>query len=128
MNRWVLHGDREREAAIAAIRAATPLWRVTVSEAQRSSDQNRKLWAMLTDFSGQVTHHGLQLDKEAWKSILLCAFLKEVRIIPNLEGDGIITVAPSSSSLSHSQMAEFLAFIDAVGAERGVIFKDEADD
>lgn len=49
-------------------------YKLLVQEERRSSEQNSKMWAMLTEFSQQLKHAGRYYEPERWKAILLHAW------------------------------------------------------
>jgi hypothetical protein len=91
---------------------------------RRTVEQNNKMWAMLTEFSEQVEHYGHHWSPEDWKSILMHAFGKEMRLLPGLDGS-LVPVGLSSSTLSKRNMIKFIEFIYAEGTQRGVKFADD---
>lgn len=112
--------DRQRIASWAM--NVKPGTRVEFKEAKRSTDQNAKMWAMLTEVSQQVTYHGLKLTPDDWKLIFLDALKREVRMVPNLDGNGFVSLGRSSSDLSKGEMADLITLIEAWGLQNGVVF------
>lgn len=112
--------DRERVQAWAA--KAPWGTRVTFQEAKRTSDQNARMWAMLTEVARQVKWHGQRLSADDWKLVFLSALKQELRIVPNLDGTGFVQLGRSSSSLSVGEMADLMDLIAAFGAREGVTF------
>lgn len=114
--------DRERAQAL--------LWKVPVGSrvefkaAQRSIDQNSKMWASLTDVASQLPWHGQKLRPDDWKLLFLDALNREVRPVPALDGKGFVNLGSSSSDLSKQEMGDLIALIEAFGAEHGVVFND----
>lgn len=100
--------------------------RAEFKQSKRTTDQNAKMWAMLTDVATQVPWHGLSLRPDDYKLIFLDALKREVRAVPNLDGTGFVNIGRSSSDLSKGEMADLIELIHAFGAERGVVFNDEA--
>jgi hypothetical protein len=94
--------------------------------AQRSVDQNSKLWAMLTEVATQCPWHGVKLTAEDWKFIFLDALKRELRMVPNLEGNGFVNLGRSSSDLSKGEMSDLIELIHAFGAEHNISFKDDS--
>jgi NinB protein. len=126
VSRWAfILSDRERERVLAWVRRAPNGFRVEIKEPQRSTDQNSKLWACLTDISIQKLHHGLKLEPEAWKLLFMDALKREMRMVPNLDGNGMVAIGTSSSDLSKAEFGDLLEIIQAWGAENGVIFHDQ---
>lgn len=99
--------------------------RVTVRESKRTGDQNDKLWANLTDVATQLDWHGQKLAPDDWKLIFMDGLTRELRIVPNLEGNGFVNLGRSSSKLSKAEFSELLELIAAFGANHGVIFHDQ---
>lgn len=101
-------------------------WSMIVTDT-RTDDQNRKLWPMLEDVSRQVTHHGVSLSKEDWKLIFMDGLNREMRIVPNLDGDGFVNLGRSSSRLSKAEFSDLIELIYAYGAKHGVVWTDPSD-
>ncbi len=69
----------------------------------RSSEQNRRLWAMLTEVSSQVDWYGQKLSPEDWKHIFT-ASLKKTRAVPGIDG-GIVVLGQSTSRMTKPRCA-----------------------
>ena len=121
----ILHRQSDRDRASAWVRSAPWGTRITFQEAKRSSDQNAKMWAMLTEVARQVKWHGQRLSADDWKLVFLAALKAELRIVPNLDGTGFVQLGRSSSDLSVSEMADLIDLIAAFGARQGVEFADQ---
>lgn len=121
----ILHRQSDRDRASAWVRSAPWGTRITFQEAKRSSDQNAKMWAMLTEVARQVKWHGQKLSADDWKLVFLAALKAELRIVPNLDGTGFVQLGRSSSDLSVSEMADLIDLIAAFGARQGVVFADQ---
>jgi hypothetical protein len=98
--------------------------RVEFKETKRTIPQNDRLWAMLTDVAAQVKWHGLRLTAEDYKLIFLDALKREVRMVPNLDGNGFVSLGRSSSDLSKAEMTDLIDLIHAFGANHDVVFHD----
>lgn len=97
-----------------------------VKPQKRSSPQNRRLWAMLTDVSRQVEWYGQTLSPEDWKHIFT-ASLQKTRAVPGIDG-GIVVLGQSTSRMTKAEMSELQELIEAFGAEKGVAFHNESID
>lgn len=118
--------DRERVQAWAA--KAPWGTRVTFQEAKRTTDQNARMWAMLTEVARQVEWDGLKLSADDWKLIFMAALKQELRMVRNLDGTGFVQLGRSSSDLSVAEMGDLMDLIAAFGAREGVTFAEpEAD-
>jgi hypothetical protein len=92
----------------------------------RTTQQNRLMWGLLTDIADQVMHGGEKWEPEDWK----CAFLKAMgircKIMPALDGDGVVATGYRSSKLDKAEFSELIELIYSEGAKRGVVFHGEA--
>lgn len=105
--------------------AGVPLGtRVEMKAPKRTMPQNDAMWAALTDVASQVKHHGLSLNTDDWKLLFLDALKREVRMVPNLDGNGFVSLGRSSSDLSREEMSGLIDLIHAYGAQHGVVFHD----
>lgn len=89
---------------------------------RRTSEQNRLLWAALTDISDQVEWHGQRLSAQDWKE-MFSASLKKQRAIPGIDG-GFVILGASTSKMTIKEMSELIELCYAFGAEHGVTFKE----
>lgn len=99
--------------------------RVEIKAPQRSTDQNARMWAALSDVATQLPYHGIKLTADDWKLLFLDALKREVRMVPNLDGNGFVSLGRSSSDLSKAEMSDLLEIIAAFGANHGVVFHDD---
>lgn len=116
----VLHDDAKRAKAIDWIRRAPKETRVEFKGPKRTIPQNDRMWAMLTDISTQLLWHGQRLSTEDWKQVMLAALKQEVRIVPNIHGDGFVQLGRSSSDLSKEEMGDLMTIMEAFAARYGV--------
>lgn len=107
-----------------ALKAGT---RVEFKAPKRTDDQNAKMWAMLTEVATQARHHTLKLSPDDWKLLFLDALKREVRMIPNLDGNGIVSLGRSSSDLSKQEMSDLIELIFEFGARNGVVFHNPSE-
>jgi hypothetical protein len=120
----ILANDQVRERAINWCRKAPVGTRVEYKAPKRSLPQNARMWAMLTDIAQQVPWHGIRLSPDDWKILFLDALKREVRMVPNIDGNGFITLGRSSSDLSKEEMGDLMTLIEMFGAKHGVVFQD----
>ena len=98
--------------------------RLSLGRPRRTVDQNRLLWAVLTDVSRQVEWHGQRLTKENWKDVFTAA-LKRQQVVPGLDG-GFVVLGTSTSRMSKQEFSELIELIYAFGAEHGVEWSEPA--
>ena len=120
----VLANDIFRQRAIDWIRKAPKDTRVEFKDPKRTLDQNSRMWAMLTDVSTQVVWHGVKLSPDDWKLVFLDGLKRELRLVPNIDGNGFVNLGRSSSDLSKEEMADLFELMEAFGATHGVEFHD----
>ena len=98
--------------------------RLTFQEPKRTSDQNARMWAMLTDIAQQVKYHGVTLSTNDFKLLFLDALKQEMRLVPNLSNTGFVSLGRSSSDLAKAEMSDVIELLFAWGAEHGVVFHE----
>ena len=105
---------------LAAVLQAEQRFTLTVKPQTRSSEQNRRLWGMLTDISKQVDWYGRKLSPEDWKHVM-SASLKKQDAVPGIDG-GFVVLGLSTSKMTKGEMADLQTLIEAFGAQKGVKF------
>ena len=120
----IMRSAFERRRAKEWIDRAPTMSRIEFKGPARSTDQNAKLWAMLTEIALQVEWHGAKLKPDDWK-VMFTASLRKARVVPNLEGDGFVVIGMSTSDMSKAELSDLLEAMFAFGAERGVVFHDD---
>ena len=123
----VLYNDAMKARAIDWVTKAPKETRVTFQGPRRSLDQNAKLWACLTDVATQVEWHGLKLTPDDWKLIFMDSLKRELRLVPNIDGNGFVNLSRSSSDLSKEEFADLLELVLMFGAQHGVIWNDPSE-
>ena len=120
-----------RRRAMACVADAPEGYVVTVQEPTRSTDQNSAQWPILEAFAEQlqwpVNGAMVSLSAEEWKDVLTSAFQGEtVRLAMGLNG-GVVMLGLRTSQMGKRRFSEWLEFLHATAAERGVIvYADEA--
>lgn len=116
--------DREKVSRWAA--KAPPGTRVEFRATKRSLPQSARMWAMLGEIASQKTWHGVRLSAADYKLLFMDALQRELRIVPNLSGNGFVNLGRSSSDLSKEEMSDLIEIITAWGVEQGIKFNDPA--
>ena len=92
----------------------------------RTTQQNRLMWGLLNDIADQLVHCGEKWEPEDYK----CAFMKAMgircKIMPALDGDGVVATGYRSSKLDKAEFSELIELIYSEGVKRGVVFHGEA--
>ena len=94
---WTL---TDRTKAARWIMAAPVGTRVEFKASRRTIPQNDRMWAMLTDVADQLVWHGIKLRPDDWKLMFLDGLKRELRMVPNIDGNGFVQLGRSSSDLT----------------------------
>src|SRR4249919_418039 len=120
----VINSTADRERAARYVASAPFGTRVELKAAKRSLPQSDFMWSMLTDISRELPWHGVKLTPDDYKLIFLDALKRELRMVPNLDGDGFVNLGRSSSDLSKAEMGDLIELIRHFGANHGITFID----
>ena len=122
-----LHNMQQGHAAIMAMWHQVKPWlaaghklQIEIKQQTRSTEQNARLWAQLSDISRQVNWHGRKLSPEEWKHVFTAA-LKKQDVVPGIDG-GFVVLGQSTSKMTKAQFSELMELISAFGAQQGVRF------
>lgn len=122
--RFILAHDQARRNALEAVQNAPQGYAVTVGEATRSLEANAAMWPILEAFSEQlvwpVNGRMEKLTSEEWKDLLSAAFRKEQRVAQGLDG-GFVMLGQRTSKFTKREFSEWLEFLHATAADRGVV-------
>lgn len=120
----VLDTAADRQKVIAWANKAPWGTRVEWKAPKRTLDQNSRMWAMLTEVATQVPWHGIKLTPDDWKLIFMDALKRELRMVPNIEGNGFVSLGRSSSDMSKDEMTDLIELIFSFGAKHDVKFQE----
>lgn len=95
----------------------------SIKEETRSTEQNKRMWAMLNEIADQVEWYGQKLSAEDWKH-MFSASLKKQRAVVGLDG-GVVVLGQQTSKMTISEMTDLMMLIEAFGAEKGVVFSEQ---
>lgn len=92
-----------------------------VKEETRTNEQNALIHALIARIAKQAEHAGSKWEPEDWKRLLLAMWSKDMgRIVPSLDGTGIVQLGLQSRNLTKAEGAEFIEFIYAWAAQSGI--------
>lgn len=95
---------------------------LSVADERRSSEQNRKLHALLQDIAQRREWAGRKWDAEVWKRLLVAAWTRargeQSLIVPALDGHGVDVVFRRTSRMSKAELSELIDFIQAWEAQQ----------
>jgi len=93
-------------------------YRVQISEARRTLDQNARLWAMLSDVS-RAKPEGRTHTTEVWKALFMQAAGWQIQFVEGLEGSPF-PVGFRSSRMTKQEMSYLIDFVREYGDRHGV--------
>ncbi len=115
----ILATRAHRQRAHALIEAAPERAVVNIRAESRTSDQNAKLWAMLSDIS-RAKPQGRVLPAEVWKALFMHEAGFKCTFEPTLDGQGVVPLGFKSSRLNKAEFSDLIEAISAFAAEHGV--------
>lgn len=119
----ILRGQSQRDFAKILIDRAPVDAVVNVRAATRTTEQNAKMWAMLSDVSRAKPMRRV-LKPEGWKAMFLDTIGKRPAWEPNLDGSGVVCIGYKSSHLTKEEMSDLIEAIYAFGSEHGVAWSE----
>ena len=102
----------------------------TFSDPTRTLEQNAAQWPILEAFAKQlqwpVNGQMVWMTAEEWKDVLTAAFEREsVRLAMAFDGPGVVMLGQRTSQYGKRKFSEWLEFLHAAAASRGVVVYDE---
>jgi hypothetical protein len=111
-------------------------------EPPKTNPQERKYHAMIKDISQHCLFLNQSWDAEEWKRLLIDAFVRVMReqakaenkpdpfgdqgrVVPALDGQGIVQLGIQSRKFSKPVAAQFIEYLYSYGAENNVNWSDE---
>lgn len=119
----ILHAASQRSFAKGLIDRAPADAVVTIRQATRSSDQNAKMWCLLSDIS-RAKPEGRHWTPETWKAAFMHCLGHQIQFCEGLDGSGPFPLGFRSSRLTVSQMADLITCIQEYGDRHGVRWTD----
>jgi hypothetical protein len=114
---------RNREFAHRMVDAAPDGSVMTVAKPRRTSDQNARMWALLSRISA-AKPEGRELTPDVWKSLFLHSLDHAQRFELALDGKGMVPVGFRSSKLTKEQFSDLFLVIEEYAARHGVDLDD----
>ncbi len=106
----ILHTHNQRQLAKYLIDRAPVNAVVSVREQKRSTDQNAKMWAMLSDIS-RSRPEDRRWSPETWKCAFMHSLGHQVQFCAGLDDTGPFPLGFHSSRLTVRQMADLITCI-----------------
>ncbi|PRC92651.1 recombination protein NinB [Solimicrobium silvestre] len=128
---FVILNEQIRQSAIQHV-STLPLGSglTTDTEPSRTLDQNAAQWPILAAFSKQldwpINGQMTKMTDEEWKDVLTAAFKQETtRLAMGLDG-GVVMLGQRTSKFGKKVFSEWIEFLHAVAAQRGVVVYEDA--
>lgn len=121
----ILRGSPQRSLAKSLVDRAPVDAVVSIREASRTTPQNSKMWAQLSDVS-RAKPEGRLWVPETWKCAFMHSLGHQVKFCEGLEGTGPFPLGFKSSRLSVRQMADLITCVQEYGDRHGINWSDEA--
>lgn len=98
---------------------------VEIKREVKTRDQEKLYHKLVSQISTRAQHMGSTWDSESWKRLLVDAYAAEIgisrgRVIPNLNGDGVIQLGIQTRKFSKEEATGFVEWLIAWCAQNGV--------
>lgn len=126
---FILYSDAYRDRAIEYLaRLSLTLrvpWEVVVRPYRkaRSTEQNKRYWALVRDIAHQVRPGGKVFSEEAWHEEFKRRFIGQEEV--SLPSGKSMLRGISTTTLDVAEFGEYMTAIEAWAAGRGVVFSEE---
>ena len=96
-------------------------------EWNRSREQERHFHAIIRHIAREAEHLGAKWSAEDWKRFLVDQFSRENpregtagRIVPSLDGTGVVQLGEQTSHFTVSRASEFISWLESWATEKGI--------
>lgn len=121
-----------RDNACRAIMTAIPGMVVTIRAPTRNNDQNAKFHALVADIAkAKPEWNGVHMDADDWKALLIVSHAiatggssAQLRLVPDLEGNGFIQLRESSAKMSRERASSLIDYCTAWAVSHGVTLRE----
>jgi len=125
---FILVSQRVRENALRAVLNAPEGYVVTIAEPKRSSEQNAKLHALLSDLAkSPLTWAGKRRTLDEWKMLMVSAHSVATKhpgeVIPGIEGE-FVAIRESTASMGVARASSLIEYVLAFCVSNGVELHD----
>ena len=103
---------------------------IEVTRVEKSRNQEEMYHSIIGQIAKQAQHLGAQWDAESWKRFLLWQWAKETgrqakeRIVPSLDGTGIVQLGIQSRHFKKDEASEFTEWLLAWAAQNGITLNE----
>ena len=100
---------------------------VEVREWSKSREQEKHYHALINRIAREAQHLGAKWSASDWKRFLVHQFSQEhpretqtSRIVPSLDGSGIVQLGEQTSEFGIARASEFISWLEAWATEKGI--------
>ena len=100
---------------------------VEIREWTKSREQEKHYHAIINRIARQANHLGSKWSTKDWKRFLVDQFSREhpredetSRIVPSLDGSGIVQLGEQTSEFGIARASEFITWLEAWATEKGI--------
>lgn len=112
-----LRGNREFAHRLVDVAPVGSVMKIAAP--RRTTEQNDKMWAMLTEISA-AKPEGRELTPDVWKALFMHSLDHAQRFEMALDGKGMVPVGFRSSRLTKAQMSDLIEVMNEYAARHGV--------
>jgi hypothetical protein len=99
-----------------------------IKDASKSRDTEKLYHELIGQIAKQAQHLGAKWSAEDFKRLLVDQFAREIgltggKIIPNLDGTGILQLGIQTRNFTQEQGSQFIEWLYAWGATNGITFE-----
>lgn len=120
----ILSGATSRIKAAELCRVAPQGSVCTIKPPSRTTEQNSRLWAMLSEIS-RAKPEGREYPPETWKSLFMSAAGFKPIFEPALDGMGVVPIGYKSSRLTKAEFSDLFLAIEEYASRNDIQFHNE---
>jgi hypothetical protein len=140
---FLVHDQARAGAKRAIDDPAYAGWKLKLTPPAKSRDQEERYHAMIGDIAKHCTFMGEKLGAEDWKRLLVDAFVRVMReeareagrpdpfagkgrVLPSLDGSGIVQLGVQTRKFTRKIASEFIEYLYAYGCDNLVPWSEPA--
>ena len=100
---------------------------VEIREWSKSREQEKHYHAIINRIAREAQHLGAKWSSKDWKRFLVDQFSRDnpretenSRIVPSLDGSGIVVLGEQTSEFGIARASEFITWLEAWATEKGI--------
>lgn len=129
--RYTIRDKQGAQWVGSLIAGLEPGWVVTISPATRSLPQNSIFHALVDEIAkARPEWAGMPMDSDSWKALLIVSHAlatrgekaqpNDLRLVPDLEGQGLVQLRESSARMSKPRATSLIDYVIAWATGQGI--------